>query len=88
MENLEFLTDVVPKTTTYKQHKQKQAKDSSANGLAHGQTTLDGVEQATDGADQDHPMEDVVGAEAKNGPVAPNGEQLLVRVAAGDGAVQ
>lgn len=60
VENLEFLTDVVPKTTTYKQFKQKQAKEGSsaqANGsLANGQGTLDThlgaakEEQATNGA--------------------------------------
>lgn len=65
VENLEFLTDVVPKTTTYRQHKQKQAKDGApaaqANGLANGQSTLDQqfaaagpVEvQATNGAPQE-----------------------------------
>jgi hypothetical protein len=51
VENLEFLSDVVPKTTTYKQVKQKQAKDGNAaggaqhpngGGLAKGQGTLDG----------------------------------------------
>ena len=52
VENLEFLTDVVPKTTTYRQFKQKQAKDAStgaqeqeqsanSSALANGQRTLD-----------------------------------------------
>ena len=52
MENLEFLADVVPKTTTYRQFKQKQQTSAStgvqpqhqeqqANGLANGQSTLD-----------------------------------------------
>lgn len=57
VENLEFLTDVVPKTVSFKQFKQKQAKDSAqANGAAKGQGTLDGhmggakEEQATNGA--------------------------------------
>ncbi|KAK4544334.1 hypothetical protein LTR36_004225 [Oleoguttula mirabilis] len=57
VENLEFLTDVVPKTVPYKQFKQKQAKESAqANGAAKGQGTLDGhmggakEEQATNGA--------------------------------------
>ncbi|KAK4900622.1 hypothetical protein LTR27_002338 [Elasticomyces elasticus] len=68
VENLEFLADVVPKTTTYKAVKQKQAKDgaaSPANGeLAKGQGTLDGhlggangaaeeQDQATNGAAHD-----------------------------------
>ncbi|KAK5160715.1 hypothetical protein LTS14_001728 [Recurvomyces mirabilis] len=52
VENLEFLADVVPKTTTFKAFKQRQAKDvtntttateGEANGeLANGQGTLDG----------------------------------------------
>lgn len=61
VENLEFLTDVVPKTMTFKQFKQKQAKDAAnpqTNGAAaNGQGTLDGhlggaarEEQATNGA--------------------------------------
>ena len=63
MENLEFLSDVVPKTTTYKQYKQKQAKEGQAaeqtNGLAKGQGTLDhhlggaGEEQAINGANHE-----------------------------------
>ena len=59
VENLEFLTDVVPKTTTYRKVKQKQPnKEIQMNGLANGQATLDaqlgvvpGVDaQATNGA--------------------------------------
>jgi DNA polymerase epsilon subunit 4 len=58
VENLEFLTDVVPKTQTYKQVKQKQAKEPAArsNGVANGQRTLDqhmgeaNEGQATNGA--------------------------------------
>ena len=44
VENLEFLTDVVPKTTTFKAHKQKVAGTAAAapvaEELAHGQRTL------------------------------------------------
>lgn len=58
VENLEFLTDVVPKTQTYKQVKQKQTKEPAAraNGVANGQRTLDqhmgeaSEGQATNGA--------------------------------------
>jgi hypothetical protein len=65
VENLEFLTDVVPKTQTYKQVKQKQAKESAArtNGIANGQRTLDqhigerAEDQATNGAS--HEAEDM-----------------------------
>jgi hypothetical protein len=67
VENLEFLTDVVPKTQTYKQVKQKLAKEpaAKANGVANGQRTLDqhmgdaGEPQATNGASHDPESMDV-----------------------------
>ncbi|KAL1587368.1 hypothetical protein WHR41_03974 [Cladosporium halotolerans] len=67
VENLEFLTDVVPKTQTYKQAKQKQAKEpaAKANGATNGQKTLDqhmgegAEEQATNGAAHDPESMDV-----------------------------
>lgn len=87
VENLEFLTDVVPRTTTYKQYKQKQTKDSGSNGLAPGQTTLDGSEQATNGADHEDMMDDVEIVEAK--PMAePNGSQPGTSAAHANGMVQ
>ena len=51
VENLEFLSDVVPKTTTFRQFKQKKVQepaasdglaDGLANGVGKGQSTLDG----------------------------------------------
>ena len=67
MENLEFLTDVVPKTQTYKQVKAKMAKEpaAKANGVANGQRTLDqhmgdaSEAQATNGASHDPESMDV-----------------------------
>lgn len=44
VENLEFLTDVVPKTMTFKQAKQKMTKELSggtSNGVAGGKGTID-----------------------------------------------
>lgn len=53
VENLEFLIDVVPKTTTYRTFKQKQTTSTTnlntnptmqrpnSNGLSNGQSTLD-----------------------------------------------
>ena len=41
-DNLEFLSDVVPRTVTYKEYKQKQSKQASGSSVANGQTTLDG----------------------------------------------
>ncbi|RJE18789.1 Histone-like transcription factor [Aspergillus sclerotialis] len=45
IDNLEFLADVIPKTTTYKQFKEKKAKDSQAKGveMEKGQRTLNGA---------------------------------------------
>lgn len=71
VENLEFLADVVPKTMTMKQFKQKQAKEdagrpaSGTNGTsANGQGTLDshlGAKategQAVNGASHEESME-------------------------------
>ena len=69
VENLEFLTDVVPKTQTFKQYKAKQAKEApaakeTADPLPNGQKTLDNhvaaegeqevaEPQATNGASHD-----------------------------------
>lgn len=41
MENLEFLSDVVPKTTTYKQVKQRATKETAPGAGVVGQGTLD-----------------------------------------------
>lgn len=42
VDNLEFLSDVIPKTTTYKQFKEKKAKESKNNrgAVQKGQKTL------------------------------------------------
>lgn len=42
-DNLEFLSDVIPKTTTYKQFKEKKAKDAAEQGMEKGQRTLNGA---------------------------------------------
>ncbi|KAL8719121.1 MAG: hypothetical protein Q9225_003833 [Loekoesia sp. 1 TL-2023] len=42
IDNLEFLADVIPKTTTYREYKEKKAKTVKPNArLSSGQTTLD-----------------------------------------------
>lgn len=44
IDNLEFLADVIPKTTTYKQFKEKRAKESSKDPtMEKGQRTLNGA---------------------------------------------
>ncbi|KAJ5653784.1 Histone-fold [Penicillium lividum] len=48
IDNLEFLSDVIPKTTTYKQFKEKKAKEAGAPGeLEKGQRTLNGTTPVT-----------------------------------------
>ncbi|KAL8673401.1 MAG: hypothetical protein Q9168_002191 [Polycauliona sp. 1 TL-2023] len=43
VDNLEFLTDVIPKTTTFREFKEKKSKPTKvAASLSTGQTTLDG----------------------------------------------
>ena len=47
IDNLEFLSDVIPKTTTYKQFKEKKAKEASKhNEMEKGQRTLNGTGSA------------------------------------------
>ncbi|KAL8680785.1 MAG: hypothetical protein Q9186_003073 [Xanthomendoza sp. 1 TL-2023] len=44
LDNLEFLSDVIPKTTTFREYKEKKSKGVKANkSLSTGQTTLDGA---------------------------------------------
>ena len=44
IDNLEFLSDVIPKTTTYKQFKEKRARETANEGdLPKGQRTLNGI---------------------------------------------
>lgn len=48
MDNLEFLADVIPKTTTYKQFKEKKAREAAKPGeMEKGQRTLNGVSAGT-----------------------------------------
>ncbi|KAL8996844.1 MAG: hypothetical protein Q9169_003746 [Polycauliona sp. 2 TL-2023] len=43
IDNLEFLSDVIPKTTTFREYKEKKSKATKATAsLSTGQTTLDG----------------------------------------------
>lgn len=60
IDNLEFLADVIPKTTTYKQFKEKKAKEKSG-GIEKGQRTLNGTKKPSkpkangEVMDQDNP---------------------------------
>lgn len=57
IDNLEFLSDVIPKTTTYKQFKEKKAKEAAAPGdLEKGQRTLNGTTPTTGEQNGDIPV--------------------------------
>lgn len=44
IDNLEFLADVIPKTTTYKQFKEKKAREAAKpSEMEKGQRTLNGA---------------------------------------------
>lgn len=44
IDNLEFLSDVIPRTTTFKEYKEKKARAARIDEpLQNGQTTLDGM---------------------------------------------
>ena len=53
IDNLEFLSDVIPRTQTYRQYKEKKAKEA-VNGISvePGQTSLDVRRAATNGASE------------------------------------
>ncbi|KAE8349622.1 histone-fold-containing protein [Aspergillus coremiiformis] len=53
IDNLEFLSDVIPKTTTYKQFKEKRAKEASKEAeVEKGQRTLNGTVPHANGESQ------------------------------------
>lgn len=51
IDNLEFLADVIPKTTTYRQYKEKRAREVAQDAPAteKGQRTLDSAVKAQNG---------------------------------------
>ncbi|PGH05583.1 hypothetical protein AJ79_06750 [Helicocarpus griseus UAMH5409] len=50
IDNLEFLSDVIPKTTTYKQFKEKRAKETANGaGVSKSQRTLNGARARENG---------------------------------------
>ncbi|KAL4819501.1 histone-fold-containing protein [Aspergillus spinulosporus] len=58
IDNLEFLADVIPKTTTYKQFKEKRAKESGKDlEVEKGQRTLNGALPPVAEAEKDSPTE-------------------------------
>lgn len=55
IDNLEFLSDVIPKTTTYKQFKEKKAREAAKNAaIEKGQRTLNGTKPTENGVERPH----------------------------------
>lgn len=50
IDNLEFLSDVIPRTQTYRQYKEKKAEAANGVSIEPGQTTLDSRRAAANGA--------------------------------------
>ena len=65
MDNLEFLADVVPKTTTYRAYKEKKTNKPGGEGLANGQRTME--QMARQPAAEDARIYDLVDTEDQNG---------------------
>ena len=83
IDNLEFLSDVVPKTMTYREFKQQKAARAARKQemLQAGQTTIDGSLPAPEAAantmdaDDRNPDEQLEAAEAKANGHEPQGSQ-------------
>ena len=66
LDNLEFLGDIVPKTTTWREHIDKKAKESGqvverkSRPLPAGQTTLDRARPRTSHVDEQMHAEDEI----------------------------
>ncbi|GES64718.1 histone-like transcription factor [Aspergillus terreus] len=75
IDNLEFLADVIPKTTTYKQFKEKRAKEVSKEAeVEKGQRTLNGIvpnKGETNGALEHGESPPVVEEKTSKSPRAP-----------------
>ncbi|KAH8696146.1 putative histone-like transcription factor [Talaromyces proteolyticus] len=71
IDNLEFLADVIPKTTTYKQFKEKRAREITQDLpiIEKGQTTLNGAGSDANGA-KSLPAEQTVAPPHVNGSQA------------------
>ena len=93
IDNLSFLEDIVPKTTTYKEYKSRKARMNQDNGpLQNGQTTLDvprpnprhlvsigGSAAATNDDNLERPMtaEEQTVQQSPTQPHMSNGRQLI-----------
>lgn len=84
IDNLEFLADVIPRTTTYKQFKEKKAKEGpvQSGGVEKGQRTLNGTKPLKSKANGKTPEKDHSAAAAaeKEKPVRSAGAPITLVV--------
>ncbi|KAI4165504.1 MAG: hypothetical protein LQ342_000914 [Letrouitia transgressa] len=85
IDNLEFLSDVIPKTTTYREYKEKKSRIKRPHAPAqNGQTTLDGTRSLPSRpADMIHPTERAAeqgGVSSKPNPDRSNTKQPTVLI--------
>ncbi|KAL2006310.1 hypothetical protein VTN00DRAFT_9964 [Thermoascus crustaceus] len=74
IDNLEFLADVIPKTTTYKQFKEKKAKeDAKQAAMEKGQRTLNGTKPAENGVGGTVKGHDILQKNDESGHKQPTG---------------
>ncbi|MCJ1436546.1 hypothetical protein MMC27_005925 [Xylographa pallens] len=92
LDNLEFLSDVIPRTTTWREHKAKKARESGETSarrsrpLAAGQTTLDGTDPHPD---QDPAMGEGITEVDEDGTLSPEdhtSRPVTAQSASGSGA--
>ncbi|MCJ1378537.1 hypothetical protein MMC17_001636 [Xylographa soralifera] len=92
LDNLEFLSDVIPRTTTWREHKAKKARESGESSarrsrpLAAGQTTLDGTDPH---AGQDQAMGEGIAEVDEDGTLSPEehtSRPITAQSASGSGA--
>ncbi|PWY79287.1 histone-like transcription factor [Aspergillus heteromorphus CBS 117.55] len=90
IDNLEFLSDVIPKTTTYKQFKEKRAKEATRDAAPEkGQRTLNGslpptVEEKADTEDE----QDGLQSEVPRGSRPPTVTMMVDRTVEASGGDQ
>ncbi|KAI9752836.1 MAG: hypothetical protein M4579_005451 [Chaenotheca gracillima] len=80
IDNLEFLSDVIPRTIPYKQYKEKRSKETAnAGSVEAGQTTLDGT-NAGEGSKAAGSNEIEMSVDAEREPVHPRAKELDMEI--------
>jgi DNA-directed RNA polymerase I subunit RPA43 len=79
IDNLEFLADVIPKTTTYRQFKEKRAKEAAKDTVMEkGQRKLSRNKPAENGTHRSSGIHPVSQTKNNRGSGQPHGAQLTI----------